>query len=169
VRLGFAAVVLLLAACGGSGSGSTATPAPGTGSTATATPGTSSTATPTPTPIIRTATATVNGKSTTILTDAHGMTVYYFTPDSATTTACTGGCAQNWPPVLLPSGVTKPTSGTALPGILGAIMDANGDQVAYQGHPLYTFVGDKVPGDTTGQGLGGGKWLVATLDLAASA
>src|SRR5436305_507992 len=151
-------IVLLLAmavaACGGStssGSGSSSTPAP------TATTACSSNV------LINTATATVNGKSETILTDAQGKTLYYFTPDTATTSACSGSCAQNWPP-LLATGSGTPTSATTLPGKLSTQTTANGNQVEYNGHFLYTFAGDSNPGQTNGNKLFG-KWFVATPNL----
>ena len=151
-------IILLLAmaltACGSStstGSSSTSTP-----TTAAATPNSS-------TALVKTATATVKGKSETILTDAQGKTLYYFTPDTATTTACTGTCAQNWPP-LVATGSAAPTSATTLSGKLTTLTTANGNQVAYNGHMLYTFAGDSGPGKIAGEGLFG-KWFVATPDL----
>jgi predicted lipoprotein with Yx(FWY)xxD motif len=44
--------------------------------------------------------------------------------------------------------------------------EANGQQVLYNTWPLYYFIKDKQPGDTTGQGAAG-KWSVATPGLAA--
>ena len=114
--------------------------------------------------VLQTATATVKGQSETVLTDTHGMTLYYFTADSATQSACSGGCAQMWPP-LLSTGSGAPTSSTTLAGKLSVQMDANGNQVEYNGHPLYTFSGDTAPGQTNGDGLFG-KWFVATPNLA---
>ena len=149
-------VGMLLAACGtpsstGNGGGTTPTPTPTTA--------------PAP-PVVMTASATVNGKQVTILTDTHGMTLYYFTPDTATTAACgPGQCVTNWPPLAF-SGSGTPTSATSLPGTLSVVTSVNGAQVQYQGHFLYTFAGDKASGDTKGEGLAGGKWLVATTDLA---
>lgn len=58
---------------------------------------------------------TVNGKTTTILTNAQGHTLYYFTPDTASKMVCTSSCAQTWPPLLF-TGTGKPTASTALPG-----------------------------------------------------
>ena len=149
-------IVLLLAmaiaACGGStssGSSSTPTPAATTPSSSTA--------------LIKTTTATVSGKSEMILTDAQGKTLYYFKPDTATTSACTSSCADNWPP-LLATGSSTPTSATPLPGKLTMQTTANGNQVEYNGHLLYTFAGDSGPGQTNGQGLLG-KWFVATSNL----
>ena len=138
---------LLLAACGG-------TTSSGTGSS----PAASSSA------LIHTAPMTVGAKTVTVLKNAKGLTLYYFTPDTATTVACTGGCVSNWPPLLATSGT--PTSNPALPGQLTVLNGANGNQVLYNGHPLYTYVKDGDAGDAYGQGVGG-KWFVATADLAA--
>ena len=113
--------------------------------------------------VLQTATATVKGQSETVLTDTHGLTLYYFTADSATQSACSGGCAQMWPPLVF-AGSGGPTSSTALAGQLSVQMDANGNQVEYNGHPLYTFSGDTAPGQTNGEGLFG-KWFVATPSL----
>ena len=146
-------LAMALAACGSSTStgSSSSTPAP------TATTASSSNA------LVKTATATVTGKSETILTDAKGKTLYYFTPDTATTAACTSSCADNWPPLLV-TGSGTPTSATTLPGKLSTQTTANGNQVEYNGHLLYTFAADSAPGQTNGEGVLG-KWFVATPDL----
>jgi predicted lipoprotein with Yx(FWY)xxD motif len=101
-----------------------------------------------------------------VLKNSKGLTLYYFKPDTATTVSCTGGCASNWPPLLSPSGV--PTSSPTLPGTLSVLNGPNGNQVLYNGHPLYTYIKDGDTADAYGQGVGG-KWFVATPDLAASA
>lgn len=145
-------VVLLVAACGNSST----TTASG-GSTPTAAP-----TTPSAPAVVKTATATVDGKSETILTDAQGMTLYIRTSDTATK-VCTGACAQAWPPLLF-NGSGTPTSATSLSGTLSVSSNVNGVQVEYQGHPLYTFASDKAPGQVKGQKLGG-VWFVATPDL----
>lgn len=153
-------LAMLVAACGsstGSG-GSTPTPAATTPAPVATTPAATST--------VMTATATVNGQSTTILTNTQGMTLYYFKPDTPTTSACTGGCAQTWPPLLF-TGSGSPTSAATLSGTLSAVTTANGNQIEYNGHPLYTFSGDTAPGQTKGEGIGG-KWFVCTPDLAAA-
>ncbi len=149
---------MLLAACGNNTTtGATTAPAATTAPTATTVPAP---------PVVMTASATVAGKSVTILTDTKGMTLYYFTPDTTTTATCTttGDCLTHWPAVLF-TGTATPTSATALPGALSVVTSADGAQMQYQGHFLYTFAGDKAAGDTNGQGLGG-KWFVATTDLA---
>ena len=150
-----------VSACGGTtSSGSTPTTAASTPTTA-PTPTTASTFT------IQTAQATVNGKATTILTDAQGKTLYYFTPDTSTKLACMGGCAKVWPPLLF-TGSGMPTSSTSLPGTLSVLNDANGNQVEYSGYLLYAYSGDTAPGQIKGEGLFG-KWYVATPDIASYA
>ncbi len=156
----FMALGLLLAACGSSGSGSSG------GTTPTTAPTTASTATTAPaSAVIMTATATVGGKSETILTDAQGRTLYYFTPDSSTKAVCSTGCVSAWPPLLF-TGSGAPTASSTLPGTLSAVSDGNGNQVEYNGHPLYTYSGDSAAGQTNGEGVLG-KWFVATPALAA--
>ena len=167
--------LVLLAACGNTTTtGSTATPAATSNTTASSTTtssrygkgyGSGST-TPTASSsgqLIQTAMATVNGKAETILTNAQGMTLYYRTTDMPPATVCSGGCASAWPPLLV-SGSNTPTSTTTLPGKLSVQTDANGTQVEYNGHPLYTFSGDTGPGQTTGEGFGG-IWHVVTPTL----
>jgi len=159
-------LMLLVSACGSSTTtGSSSTSAQNT-PTATATqvpPTPTQSNTTTSSAVVQTATTTVNGKSETILTDTHGMTLYYFTLDTATTAACTGGCASTWPPLLY-SGSSTPTSATTLSGTLAAATNANGKQVLYNNHFLYTFSGDTAPGQTNGEGIAG-KWFVATSSL----
>ena len=160
-RLGAIVVVgLVLVGCGSSSTSTTSSTPTLSSTPTTAVP----TATATPaTFTIQTATLPVNGASKTVLTDSRGFTLYYFTPDTSTTSACTGGCAQNWPPLLF-TGSGTPTASTALPGTLSVQQTANGAQVEYNGHPLYRFVGDTAAGQTTGEGKGG-RWFVATSDV----
>ena len=144
-----------LAACGNSTS---------TGSTSsTGSSSSSNTSSSSSNALLKTASATVKGKSVTLLTNASGMTLYYFTADSASTSACSGSCAQTWPPLLM-TGSGSPTSAASLPGTLTVQTTANGSQVEYNGHLLYTYSGDTAPGQTNGEGLFG-KWFVATTDL----
>lgn len=115
---------------------------------------------------VATNTATVAGTSEPVLTNAQGMTLYYFKLDTAQTAACTAtadSCTSFWPPLLDTSGT--PTSSGSLPGKLAVLNDANGMQVTYNGHPLYTFSEDKAPGDTKGEGFMN-EWHVATPTLA---
>ena len=114
--------------------------------------------------VIQTATVPVKGQSETVLTNAQGKTLYYFTADSATQSALARKCVPIWPPLLF-TGSGGPTSSTSLTGKLSVQTDVNGNQVEYNGHPLYTFSGDTAPGQANGQGLFG-VWFVATPNLA---
>jgi predicted lipoprotein with Yx(FWY)xxD motif len=145
-------MALLVVACGSSSS---------TGSSSSGT--TPTTAPTSSTPVLKTASVTVNGKSETILTNAQGMTLYYFTSDTATKAACTGTCTGIWPPLSF-AGTGSPTSASPLSGTLSVVTDANGKQVEYNGHPLYTYSKDTAPGQTNGEGFKG-KWFVATPNL----
>src|SRR5256714_5775535 len=142
-------IALIAVACGSASSTST-------GSSGGTTPSSSAA-------IIKTTSATVNGKSVTILTNAQGMTLYYFKPDTATKSACTGSCASNWPPLVF-TGSGSPASDTALPGTLSVVTDTHGQQLEYNGHLLYRFSGDTAPGQTHGEGIKG-VWFVATTTL----
>jgi predicted lipoprotein with Yx(FWY)xxD motif len=85
-----------------------------------------------------------------ILTLADHQTVYRFVPDPKGKSTCYGSCAVAWPPVLLAAGQQSP-SGNHLHG-LGVITrtGVGGEQVTYDGYPLYTFVGDAKPGQVNG-------------------
>jgi predicted lipoprotein with Yx(FWY)xxD motif len=123
----------------------------------------SPTATTSSNALIHTGTATVKGTSETILTNAQGLTLYYRTTDNPPSKVCSGACAGAWPPILF-TGSGSPTSSTQLSGKLTAVTDANGNQVEYNGHPLYTFASDSAPGQTNGEGVGG-IWFVVTPGL----
>jgi predicted lipoprotein with Yx(FWY)xxD motif len=91
-----------------------------------------------------------------VLTNAHGYTLYWFAPDTPSKSACYGTCAAYWPPVT-----GRPIAGTGVTGKLGRIGRTGGaNQITYDGHPLYTYVGDSAPGQATGNNinLNGGFW-----------
>ena len=67
------------------------------------------------------------------------------------------GLATLWSPLT-----SGPPAATGLTGKLAAVMDVHGDQVAYNGHLLYTFADDQA-GQVTGQGVQG--FFVATPGL----
>jgi predicted lipoprotein with Yx(FWY)xxD motif len=114
--------------------------------------------------VIQTATVTVNGQSEMVLTNAAGRTLYDLTADTPTSTACTAQCTTIWFPLLA---TAAPTSATPLPHQLSMLTDANGQQVEYGGHLLYTFSGDTAPGQAQGEGIQsfGGTWHVVTPNL----
>ena len=85
-----------------------------------------------------------------ILVGPDGRTLYLFTRDKGTTTACTGTCADNWPPLV----AADPTAGEGVDeGELGTAQGIEADQVTYHGHLLYYFAGDDGPGDANGVGI----------------
>ena len=96
----------------------------------------------------------------TVLADANGRTLYWFAPDTAARSACYGSCAAYWPPVKGPA-----TAGPGVTGKLSVLTRSDGSvQAAYDGHPLYTYVGDSAPGQANGNGLNlnGGLWHEVT-------
>jgi predicted lipoprotein with Yx(FWY)xxD motif len=98
----------------------------------------------------------------TVLTNAQGRTIYWFAIDTPTTSKCTGSCASFWPPVI---GTPTAASGTSLPKGFGTITRADGTiQATYDGHPLYTYMGDTAGGQMTGndKNLSGGLWWAMT-------
>lgn len=113
---------------------------------------------------VKTASMMLNGKASTVLTNARGITLYYSKADTAHKSACTGTCDISWHPVLV--GTHGPVSGAAhLPGTLTVVKTAHGDQLAYNGHPLYTYAKDSAAGQANGENVDN-KWFVATADLA---
>jgi predicted lipoprotein with Yx(FWY)xxD motif len=91
-----------------------------------------------------------------VLTNAGGYTLYWFAPDTPSKSTCYGTCAAYWPPVT-----GRSIAGSGVTGKVGTIgRIGGGTQVTYDGHPLYTYVGDSAPGQSTGNNinLNGGFW-----------
>ena len=91
-----------------------------------------------------------------VLANARGFTLYWFAPDTPAKSVCNGSCAAYWPPVKGPV-----TAGPGVAGTLGTIKRSDGStQATYDGHPLYTYVGDSAPGQAHGNNLNlnGGLW-----------
>jgi predicted lipoprotein with Yx(FWY)xxD motif len=146
-----AATAAVLAACSSSGPSSTS----GGGSTSTSSPAAATAGS--------LKTATIGGA--TVLTSANGFTLYSFAPDTSTKSNCNGTCAQNWPPVQ------GPATASGVKGTFGTITRSDGStQATFDGHPLYTFVGDTAPGQAKGNGLNaaGGLWHEITTSGSAA-
>ena len=149
--VGLAAAALMIAACGSSSSTGAAAP----GATTSNAPAASGSALKT---------TTIGG--VTVLTNAKGFTLYWFAPDTSTTSKCNGQCATFWPPVKGPA-----TAGSGVTGKLATITRADGTvQATYDGHPLYTYKGDTAPGQDKGNNLNasGGLWHDVTASGAAA-
>jgi predicted lipoprotein with Yx(FWY)xxD motif len=96
---------------------------------------------------VNVASASVNGRSEQILVDSHGLPLYTYAGDTRTQSAVAGQLAAIWPPL-----VSNAPSEHGASGLLDVVHDANGAQVQYEGHFLYTFASDS-PGHVTGQGI----------------
>jgi predicted lipoprotein with Yx(FWY)xxD motif len=154
---------LLLAACGSSSSSSSTTRVTSASTTSTSVASTTSTAAA-PLPVYEVRTGTVPGLGT-VLVDGQGLTLYLFVPDRQSgSSTCYGACAQAWPPLLLPTGVTAPLGGPGVQAsLLGTTHRTDGTvQLTYNKWPLYLWVSDSEPGQATGQGINnlGGLWYV---------
>jgi predicted lipoprotein with Yx(FWY)xxD motif len=101
-------------------------------------------------------TATANGRV--VLVDAQGFTLYWYTPDTPTSSVCNSTCATLWPPLI---GTPSLASGVSLTGKLGTVKRANGElQATYDGHPLYLFKTDTSAGMAAGNKVGGVWWIM---------
>jgi len=144
VPAGAVAAVLVIAACGSSSSGSG-----GSGGSGSSPAASGSTL------------GTHKVGSATVLTNGKGWTLYWFVPDTSTKSNCNGSCIHYWPPVAGPV-----TAGSGVTGTLGTITRSNGaKQATWNGHPLYTYIGDTGPGTDKGNGLNlsGGVWHAIIL------
>ncbi len=99
--------------------------------------------------------------------NSKGYTLYLWAKDKKNKSNCSGACLDVWPFVLSHG---KPTAG---PGVnqklLGTIKEKGGNEVTYNGWPLYTFASDTKPGVTTGEGntsFGGPWWVVSAAGKA---
>ncbi len=159
LTLAATAAVVALSACGSSGAKATVSPGAQPPAT-TAAPGTTGGANTKP--VVAT---TVTAKFGSVLVDDKGMTLYTLKNNGAPV-ACTGPCADAWPPLVVPAGVTS-VSGSGVTG-LGTVVKGGATHVTHDGAPLYRFKGDTAPGDTNGDGIAnfGGVWNVATTAAA---
>jgi predicted lipoprotein with Yx(FWY)xxD motif len=108
---------------------------------------------PTAQPTLKTAMNATIGQP--ILVNSYGMTVYLFDPDADATPTISnvnGGLRTAWPYVTWAGALTVAAPLTV--GMATAhIQPDNTRLVAYNGHLLYTFFSDHVPGDVTGQAV----------------
>ena len=148
---GLAALALTVSACASSGSSSAVANTPAAGGN------TSSAAAAAGGNIVTEKTI----GSQQVVVDSQGMVLYWFVPDTSSKSNCSGSCATYWPPVKGPL-----TAGSGVTGTLATITRSDGStQATYDGHPLYTYIGDKSAGQNSGNGknLSGGLWWEMTV------
>lgn len=136
------ALALVVAGCGSSGSNSgSSSPSYGSASAARATSGTAGAA----------QVGSAHSSLGRIVADSQGRTLYLFEKDQNHRSACYGACATYWPPLLSHG---KPLAGPgANQSLLGTTRRKDGaEQVTYAGYPVYRFISDTKPGQTTGEG-----------------
>ena len=94
-----------------------------------------------------------------VLVDSTGMTLYDFHKDKGTTSSCYGPCAGIWPP-LLTEGDPQAGNGASASQLGTSERKDGTTQVTYAGHPLYTYVADKQPGEANGNDIDdfGAEW-----------
>lgn len=143
-------------------------PYPGDGSSpgASPSPGTSASPNASPSPSAVTV-QTKNGALGTYLTDGQGKSLYLFDADTSGVSNCNGACLQVWPALTIQNGQTPQVGGSATNNLISTITRSDGSkQVTYNGWPLYYYIVDKNPDDTTGQGVDsfGAKWWLIKPD-----
>lgn len=89
-----------------------------------------------------------------VLTDANGITLYIFDKDAPGVTNCYEQCAINWPPLMAEASAMAEGDFTMVERTDGGAM------WAYKGWPLYYWKDDVIPGDISGDGVGG-VWHLA--------
>ena len=85
-----------------------------------------------------------------MLTGPNGMTLYTFDKDTPNSgkSVCNGPCATNWPPRMASDSDTNQAEYTVI------TRDDGKKQWAFKGQPLYYWIKDAKPGDTSGDGVG---------------
>jgi predicted lipoprotein with Yx(FWY)xxD motif len=143
-----AVAAMALAACSSSSKGASTNTSPSTTAapTVTTTAGGGTAA--------KTTVALGDSKFGKILVDSNGMSLYVDEKDKPGMPNCTGACLQAWPPVVAPA---TPTYGAGLTAAnyASVTLSDGTKQLTVKGSPLYTWQGDKKPGDVTGQDTNG--------------
>ena len=103
------------------------------------------------------------------IADPEGRSLYLFEADTqgkagtGAVSTCKNDCAAAWPPFVR-EGTTEVSEGVTA-GLVGTVEREDGTtQVTYNGWPLYYYVKDDSPGDTTGHDIEdfGAEWYLLT-------
>lgn len=108
---------------------------------------------------VRTASNSTIGS--TVLVSAQGKTLYHLSVEQNGKFFCTSAaCVSEWPPV------SASDTNSSVSGLEAVTRPDGTKQLAYKGQPLYTFAGDKAPGEANGQGVvaDGGTWSAVTAN-----
>lgn len=91
-----------------------------------------------------------------VFTDNTGMTLYTFNKDGANISNCNNGCAVKWPPLIAKDDAQADGRFTII------TRADNSKQWALDSRPLYRWINDNAPGDTTGEEVKS-VWYVAQV------
>ena len=155
--LTLAVALVTVAGCGGGSDYSATTDAGGYGGKGSAAEKPASTGSEGAQGVATVATASVP-KLGTVIVDADGFTLYDFHKDKGAASSCYGACAGTWPPLLTSA---SPKADGVPAGKLGTSKRHDGTiQVTFAGHPLYTYIADRKPGEANGNDIDqfGGEW-----------
>lgn len=112
--------------------------------------------------VTKSLTGTSVAKMGKVVENQKGFVFYRFDSDGddPSKSTCDGDCAKIWPPALTNDG--KPTIKGVDSKLVGTVTRTDGTkQLTLKGWPLYTYIGDKKPGEWKGQNVNG-KWFVIT-------
>lgn len=101
------------------------------------------------------------------LADQAGRALYLLEDEPKGQSTCYGQCAEEWPPLLASNGSAEAGNPAVREDLIGTIQRRDGStQVTYNGHPLYYYVRDRGPGQTTGQDFTDqwGEWYLVTAE-----
>lgn len=83
--------------------------------------------------------------------DRDGYSLYFFDPDTTDQSNCSGNCLVAWPPLLADADDEAEAPYSIITRSMGGTATAR--QWAYQGRPLYFYVGDTAAGQTNGKSI----------------
>jgi predicted lipoprotein with Yx(FWY)xxD motif len=95
-----------------------------------------------------------------ILLNSSGLTLYMYTHDKRHVSACTEACARVWPPAIA-VGTPTVAAGVSRAKLTTIKRSDHRTQLAYNGHPLYTFSEDTRQGQAGGEGFLGAWFMLS--------
>lgn len=79
-----------------------------------------------------------------VLADKKGQALYYWNKETRNRIRCTGSCAQAWPVIYVPKGVTVPRRIAGYKGVFGTVTrpDNGRRQLTWNNRPVYSYVNE---------------------------